>query len=101
MKELALTLPGGENIPEGFKTPLSLERIFQTGLQLLFIGAILLSFFFIIWAGIQWVTSGGDKEGIAKARMRLTYAIVGLVISLLALFTVNVIGGIVGVELFK
>lgn len=101
---LALKLPGNKagesvNIPEGFTLPITLDRLFQTGLQLMFIAAVVLSLFFILWSGIQWITSGGDKQALEKARARLTYAIVGLIIVFLAFFIVNLIGGFFGINL--
>ena len=46
----------------------------------LLIIAALLAFFFLIFGGIQWITSGGDKTGMEAARNKITHAIVGLVI---------------------
>lgn len=36
--------------------------------------------FQLIIGGIQWVTSGGDKNGLESARNRLTHAFIGLII---------------------
>jgi|SRR5579885_3728921 len=47
---------------------------------LLFVGAT--SLFFIIYAGIRFVTSGGDPKQVASARQIMTYAIIGLIIVL-------------------
>lgn len=49
---------------------------------LFFIGAIALVF--VIWGGIQYVTSGGDSEKTTKARNTLLYAIIGIIIVVLA-----------------
>lgn len=49
---------------------------------LFFIGAIAL--IFVIWGGILYVTSGGDSEKTTQARNTLLYAIVGIVIVVLA-----------------
>jgi hypothetical protein len=52
----------------------------------LIVGAII--FFFNLVAGaIQWISSGGDKEAVGKARGRITSALVGLII-LFAVFAV-------------
>lgn len=69
------------------------QDILQVGLTALFIVAFVLALIFLIWGGIQWTTSGGDKEGIQKARLKLTYAIIGLVVTVLAFFIVNIISG--------
>jgi len=42
--------------------------------------AALLVFAYLIWGGIQWITSGGDKGKTQEARDRITAALVGLAI---------------------
>jgi len=60
-------------------------------LQTLMIIAILVSLFFLIYGGIRYITSGGDKGKIDQARGTLVAALVGLVISLVAFFIVNLV----------
>jgi TRAP-type C4-dicarboxylate transport system permease small subunit len=47
-------------------------------------GAIVISailvFAYLIWGGIQWITSGGDKGKTQEARDRITAALVGLAV---------------------
>jgi len=59
--------------------------------QLLLIIAIVVSLLFLIWGGIRYISSGGDKGKVDQARSTLTAAIIGLVIALLAFFIVNVV----------
>ena len=40
----------------------------------------LATFMFLIWGGIQWITSGGDKGKTQEARDRITAALVGLAV---------------------
>lgn len=42
--------------------------------------AALLVFAYLIWGGIQWITSGGDKGKTQEARDRITNALVGLAV---------------------
>ena len=42
--------------------------------------AALLVFLYLIWGGIQWITSGGDKAKTQEARDRITAALVGLAV---------------------
>lgn len=42
--------------------------------------AALLVFMYLIWGGIQWITSGGDKAKTQEARDRITAALVGLAV---------------------
>lgn len=95
MKYLALRIEGIDfevPTPKGFRLT-SLENLFQFLFEFLLIIAIILSVIFFILGGIQWITSQGSKEGVQKAKGRITYAIIGLIIALLAIFIVNVIGG--------
>ncbi|MEK7559023.1 MAG: hypothetical protein AAB521_01850 [Patescibacteria group bacterium] len=76
------------------------QKIIQTGITLLFIFAIILALFYIVQGGIQWIVSGGDKQQIDQARLRITYAIVGLVIVLAGFFIVNLVSGIFKINFF-
>ncbi len=42
--------------------------------------AALLVFLYLIWGGIDWITSGGDKGKTEAARNKITAAVVGLII---------------------
>jgi small-conductance mechanosensitive channel len=57
----------------------------------LMILAVIICVFFLLWGGIRWTMSGGDKGKIDQARGTIIAAIVGLVISLLSFFIVNVV----------
>ena len=72
-------------------TPQNSGSLVGAIIQVLLIIAILMCVFFLIWGGIRWITSGGDKGRIDQARGTIVAAIVGLIISLLAFFITNVI----------
>lgn len=55
----------------------------------------------IVYSGIKFITSGGDAKEVEGARKILTYAVIGLIVILLAYFIVNVIANITGVECIK
>lgn len=40
--------------------------------------ASLICFVFIIWGGLDWITSQGDKAQYEEARNKITYALIGL-----------------------
>lgn len=58
-------------------------------LNLVFIAAGLLSVIFIIIGGVKYTVSGGDASGIKSAKETIIYAIVGLIVTLLAFGIVN------------
>lgn len=45
-----------------------------------FVLAGIMTFAFLVWGGIDWLTSGGDKTKTESARNRITAALVGLAI---------------------
>lgn len=57
----------------------------------IFFAALVLGLVFLIYGGIKWLTSGGDKTGVEEARNHITAAIIGLVIIFLAYLIINVI----------
>ncbi|MEK7573679.1 MAG: hypothetical protein AAB531_04610 [Patescibacteria group bacterium] len=81
------TIDAPSQIPQGGTD--TGQRIIQTGITLLFIFAIILALIYLIQGGIQWMTSGGDKQQLDQARLRITYAIIGLIIVLGGFFIVN------------
>ena len=85
MDRLAITIggstinaPGG--IPEGGTD--TAGKIIQAGIALLLIVAILFGLVYLIFGGIQWITSRGDKQQLDQAKLKITYAVVGLIIAL-------------------
>ncbi len=68
----------------------------QTAFDWIFYVAIILAVLFIMWSGIQWMTSGGNVERISAAKRRLAFAIIGLVIVLFSFVIVRVVITTVG-----
>jgi len=74
----------------------NIGSLIETGVVILLVIATIVSLFFLIWGGIRWITSGGDKAKVTEARSHIIAAIVGLVISFLAFFILSVILHIFG-----
>lgn len=102
-KLLTLSVPGFEEIgaPEGVPTGGLNEgsAILQWGVTLLIVVGVVVALFMLIYSGIQWIQSGGDKEKLTAARHRIIYTIIGLVVVFLSFMIVNVIGALFGVNL--
>ena len=50
-----------------------------------------LAFVFIILSGFKFVTSGGDPKKLAGAQGTLTYAIIGIIVTILAFIILSVV----------
>lgn len=79
-------------LPDGGKAGQSGIVFFQKLIPSLVIIAlaigVLIFFYNLIAGAIQWISSGGDKEGVSQARKRISNALIGLVI-LFAFFAIT------------
>mgnify|MGYP001601234159 CR=1 FL=1 len=64
-----------------------------------FMVSFLLVFVMLVWGGVQWITSGGDKENTQKAKDRITSALVGLAIIGGAWALMKIVGAFFGVDI--
>lgn len=102
MKDLALTIDQfGEIKPPGDLKIFGINAIVQTFISLFFLAAILISLTYIIWGGVDYMISEGDKQRIQAARHKFIFAIIGLVVVLLSFFTIGVVGDIFGINFFN
>ena len=67
---------------------------------LLFSAAALAFVIMFLWGAVQMITSAGDKEAIAKARGKITWAIIGIFLMALSYFIFEVIQDITGFQIF-
>lgn len=61
--------------------------------------AAIISLFFLIFGGIRWILSGGDKGKVEAARGTIIAAIIGLIITLLAYFILSIVLNLFGLNL--
>ncbi len=52
---------------------------------------IVLSLIFLLYGGVRWILSGGDKGKVDSARSTIVAAIVGLIIVILAYIIINAV----------
>ena len=65
------------------------------------IAAAVASLFFMIYGSIKWITSGGDRDGLAQAQKTVTSAATGLVITLSIYAILRLIGYFFGIDLLN
>ena len=78
----------GEGVSETASDPQTLVKQF-VNIFLFAVGA--LSVIMLIWGGIRYTTSAGDSNKVQAAKNTVLYAIVGLVIAILAYAIVNMV----------
>ncbi len=75
--------------------------VLTSAFRIIFVVASLAVLFMLILGAFQWITSGGEKEAVGKARGRIVNALIGLVILALSFVILRVVGGIVNINLFS
>lgn len=81
--KLFLVLPGGQVVASNTKYT-NLGSFISDIYQVVFYIATFVAFFWLVWGVFEYLIAGGDKNGIASARKRITWAIVGLIFVLMA-----------------
>ncbi len=82
----------------GINIATSPSTVITNILTIVFAVSILLVLFFLIIGAFQWITSGGEKEKVGKARSTIIHALVGLAVLALAFLIINVAGGILNIH---
>ena len=59
---------------------LDYEHLVSKIIDVVFIVAAAMTFFYLIFGAISWITSGGDKGKVEAARNKITAAVIGLLI---------------------
>jgi len=56
-----------------------------------FVIATIIALGYLIWGGIKWIISQGDKQGVENARNHIIAAIIGLVLIFLSYLVINIV----------
>ncbi|MBI2442551.1 MAG: hypothetical protein HYV40_01425 [Candidatus Levybacteria bacterium] len=91
LSEVTLTevnLCEGAN-PPSYCIDASLGNFIGIAVEVFFVIAVIISLGFLVYGGIKWITSGGDKGNVEGARNTIIAAIVGLVLVFLSYVILN------------
>lgn len=89
----SLNASSGANCAQGDQTPSNLfsgdDSIFRqiVNIMLFIVGAV--AVIMLIFGGIRYVTSGGAQDQVTAAKNTIMYAIIGIVVAILAFAVVN------------
>jgi len=74
------------------------EKIFTKYLQMATTWALIAAFIMLLYGGFKYLTAGGDPKTNESARNTITYAILGLVLTIGAWFILRFVGFFTGVN---
>lgn len=72
-------------------TTLEIGQVIGNLIQFIFIVAVILALGFLVFGGIKWLTSGGNKDNVETARGTIISAIIGLIIVFLSYAILNLV----------
>lgn len=58
-------------------------------------------FFMLLLGGIQWISSGGDKQKLEEARGRVTNALIGIIILFATYAVIKIIGAFFHIDILN
>jgi hypothetical protein len=73
----------------------------RAAIVLVLVVAAIIFFFMLVFGGIKWITSGGDKGQTEAARNQITAALIGLVIVFSAWAILQIVGTFFQIDLFN
>lgn len=98
-------LPGRLGDPRNYDTPVEtggrLATIISTIIGVMTAIAFIWFTILLFMGALQYLTSGGDPKGIEGATAKIRTALIGLVIVISAIFFIQLIGGIFGIEVLN
>jgi uncharacterized protein YacL len=77
----------------------SIGPLVGAAVAFILVAAALIALFFLIWGGVRWIMSAGDKAKVDSARQTITAAIIGLIIAFLAFFILSLALSFFGLSL--
>lgn len=85
----------GENVGTGIEL---LASVISSTIGILTVVGFLYFTFVFFQGALSWIASGGDKQRLEASRERITTGITGVIVLVAAIFTVNLIGFILGLD---
>ncbi len=75
-----------------------ITKLIGTAINFIFVLAVVIALFYLIWGGVKWLMSQGDKSAVDGARQHIIAALVGLIIIFLSYFILNFVLSFFGIN---
>ncbi len=74
------------------------SKFITTTIGIITIIAIIWFIFLFITGAIAWMSAGGDKNALESAKKKITTGILGLAVTVIAVFIIDLIGNLIGIK---
>lgn len=78
-----------------------LEELFGRIVNISVAGAFMALVVVLVWAGIKFITSGGDSKALSQASQTITWGLLGILFLALAWLILQLIAAFTGIEALK
>jgi uncharacterized membrane protein len=92
---------GGISNVDPATSPAAFTKVMSTALGILTVIAGLFFLFRLITAAFKWIGAGGNKDSLSSAQKQITSSLIGLVIVVLSYALVGLIGSILGLNILN
>ena len=75
--------------------------VISGALKIVMVIAALVCFVYIIWGGMEWMMSGGEKTSVTAAKAKLTAAFLGLIVVLSAWAILKLLEYLFGIDILN
>lgn len=82
----------------GFEIP-GFDKVLTFIIRFFFIVAGLVALIYLLLGALSWITSGGNKENVDKAREKIQAALIGVILLFVVLAIVGVVENVLGIGL--
>jgi len=79
--DIASELGGMDSPLENLRQNMTIGSIISGLITWILVAACVLSLFFLLFGGIRWITSGGDKDKTSSGQKMITGAVIGLALT--------------------
>lgn len=80
---------------------LNIGTVIGTAITYIFVVAAILALAYLIYGGIRWIISGGDKGGVQGAKDTIIAALIGLVVIFLSYVILSLVLNFFGISTFN
>lgn len=87
------------NTGSGFQFQSDLGKIITSLIDVAIVAAAIATLLYLILGGINWITSGGDKQKTEEAQKTITNAIIGLALIAAAYAIFRLINSFLGLDI--